>query len=336
MVTLQKNNSKKLLFWKKSKYYKKYRKKVWYARKFFFRVMRKKMYRRKNKRNLMHVVRRRKITYPFALKKIIYRKASFKKQLYHVTRSRVDSLRIKRFVFQFNKRKKRKRVWRAVIRKHFKRFFIRFYRKTFKFKSVFKFLFSYYKTFGFKRLYSQLIKYSRLKYNLRRKKRKYIERNKKNLVRSTRWPKMNLLRQLHYLMSIMVSSGRGALAKKFYLKLLLLLKFKYKKEYLKKYLLCLEKLRPLILYRTVYTGGKKYKIPILMPVRKSYNFATKWLLNSAHSNLMTDISTALFTLIISSLKNEGAAIKLRKEYHLSSFDNKSYIYLLKHLKKGFA
>lgn len=94
----------------------------------------------------------------------------------------------------------------------------------------------------------------------------------------------------------------------------------------------LEKIRPLIFYKVMFIGGKKYKIPTLMPISKSYSTSIRWLISNADKK---DIATSLFNNINSTLKNEGSLIKYRKEYHSASFENKSYIRFLKFLKTGF-
>jgi ribosomal protein S7 len=82
----------------------------------------------------------------------------------------------------------------------------------------------------------------------------------------------------------------------------------------------------------MFIGGKKYKIPTLMPISKSYSTSIRWLIGNADKK---DVVNSLFNQINSSLKNEGSLIKYRKEYHSASFENKSYIRFLRFLKTGF-
>lgn len=82
----------------------------------------------------------------------------------------------------------------------------------------------------------------------------------------------------------------------------------------------------------MFIGGKKYKIPVLMPLSKSYAVSVRWLINNMHSGNTID---SLFNCINSSLKSEGSLIKYRKEYHAISFENKSYVRFLRFLKTGF-
>jgi ribosomal protein S7 len=111
-----------------------------------------------------------------------------------------------------------------------------------------------------------------------------------------------------------------------------LLKFKYKLNYVNVYLDSLEKIRPLIYYKTMFIGGKKYRIPVLMPISKSYKISVRWLINSAQSG---GSITSLFNEINNSFRGEGSVVKYRKEYHAISFENKTYVRFLRFLKTGF-
>jgi len=130
----------------------------------------------------------------------------------------------------------------------------------------------------------------------------------------------------------LISQGKKKLSVNIFKNLFLLLKFKYKSKFIDSYLQFLEKVRPLIYYKVMFIGGKKYKIPTLMPISKSYSTSIRWLLNNADKK---DITISIFNQINASLKNEGSLIKYRKEYHSASFENKSYIRFLRFLKTGF-
>jgi ribosomal protein S7 len=130
----------------------------------------------------------------------------------------------------------------------------------------------------------------------------------------------------------LISRGKRKLSLGIFRKLLLLLKFKYRKNFIESYLQFLEKVRPLICYKVMFIGGKKYKIPTLMPLSKSYSTSIRWLIDNSDKR---DVASSLFNHINISLKNEGALIKYRKEYHSASFENKSYIRFLRFLKTGF-
>jgi ribosomal protein S7 len=87
--------------------------------------------------------------------------------------------------------------------------------------------------------------------------------------------KVDNLGSLSVLLQSLVSSGKKKLALRIFVSLITLLKFKYKLDYINVYLDSLEKIRPLIYYKTMFIGGKKYKIPVLMPITKSYKISVR-------------------------------------------------------------
>jgi small subunit ribosomal protein S7 len=162
---------------------------------------------------------------------------------------------------------------------------------------------------------------------------KVFKEKKKKVIRKVTRDRTEKLILLNILFQNLITSGKRALTAKIFLNLFVLLKFKYKKEFVNNYIKCLEKIRPLIYYKLMYIGGKKYRIPVLMPISKSYSVATRWLINSSAVNGSTIV--LLFNNINASLRNEGSAVKYRKEHHAASFENKAYIRFLKFLKGGF-
>lgn len=81
----------------------------------------------------------------------------------------------------------------------------------------------------------------------------------------------------------------------------------------------------------MYISGKKYKIPVLMPISKSYKVSVRWLLSHSANN----ITLSLFNSILNSIQGTGSITKFRKDYHAQSFENKTYIRFLRFLKSGF-
>lgn len=57
--------------------------------------------------------------------------------------------------------------------------------------------------------------------------------------------------------------------------LITLMKFRYKNSYLIEYVNFLTSLKPVLYYRNIYVGGKKYKIPLLLEVERGYKMATR-------------------------------------------------------------
>lgn len=265
--------------------------------------------------------------------KKLYRFGYKKRYFFSYLRQRVESIRLKKFLVKY-RWKNKQRLWRKLYRKGFKRLYFRFFKKK---KSVsfavrhFKIANNFYKIYGLYPFLKNFVKYSRLKLVLARygkvfknKKKKFICKLSKNRIEK--------LMLLNVFFQGLISQGKKKLTAKIFKNLFLLLKFKYKSNFIDNYLQFLEKVRPLIYYKIMFIGGKKYKIPTLMPISKSYSTSIRWLLNNADKR---GITISMFNQINISLKNEGLLIKYRKEYHSASFENKSYIRFLRFLKTGF-
>jgi small subunit ribosomal protein S7 len=193
----------------------------------------------------------------------------------------------------------------------------------------------FYKYKGFYRFLRHFVKFSRLRAILKKYGKVFKDRKKKKkkyLLRLVKTRSEKLV-FLNIFFQNVIKKGRKKLALGIFSKLFTLLKFKYKTVYLEKYLLALEKIRPLLYYKVIYIGGKKYRIPVLLSLSKSYLIAIRWLLNNCKKN--GKVTLALFNELNNALKNEGSVIKFRKDYHFASFENKTYIRFLRFLKGGF-
>jgi len=134
----------------------------------------------------------------------------------------------------------------------------------------------FYKSYGIKRLFIEIIKYSRLRYVLRKHGKVFRRRKKKQFILKSMYEdKAGKLIFLNILLQTMISRGKKKLSLKIFTNVLTLLKFKFRNDFVSKYLYSLERIRPLINYRTMFIGGKKYKIPVLMPITKSYKVGAR-------------------------------------------------------------
>jgi small subunit ribosomal protein S7 len=195
-----------------------------------------------------------------------------------------------------------------------------------------RFLSKFYTRYGLYRLLKIFVKYSRLRNKLKKRKRVFRKRNKR-LMRKINNSRSENLRNLSILFQSSIKRGLKKSSFRRFINIMTLLKYKYKENFIISYLNSLEKIRPLLNYKTMYISGKKYKIPVLMSVKKSYKVVVRWLLtNSKESN---DLVLSFVNHINNSLKNEGSIVKYRREYHFQSFENKSYVRFLRFLKKGF-
>ncbi len=264
--------------------------------------------------------------------KKLYRLGYKKKYFFFFLRQRVESIRLKKFLVKYRWRNKQ-RLWKRIYRRGFKRLYFRFFKK----KSInfavrhFKIADGFYRTHGLYFFLKNFVKYSRLKLVLARYGKVFKNKKKKVICKLSR-DRVEKLVLLNIFFQGLISRGKKKLSVTVFKKLFLLLKFKYKNKFIDNYLQFLEKIRPLIYYKVMFIGGKKYKIPTLMPISKSYSTSIRWLTNNVDKK---GIVNSLFNQINSSLKNEGSLIKYRKEYHSASFENKSYIRFLRFLKTGF-
>jgi len=292
-----------------------------------------------------HFLRKRNKKGKFKVKKLRLnktRRALFVKRLYklgykkryffYYLRQRVESIRLKKFLVKY-RWKNKQRLWKKTYRRGFKRLYFRFFKK----KSInfavrhFKIANDFYKNHGLYFFLKNFVKYSRLKLVLARYGKAFKDKKKKIICKLSK-DRVERLVLLNMFFQGLISCGKKKLSVSIFKKLFLLLKFKYKNKFIDNYLQFLEKVRPLIYYKVMFIGGKKYKIPTLMPISKSYSTSIRWLITHIDKK---DAVNSLFNQINSSIKNEGLLIKYRKEYHSASFENKSYIRFLKFLKTGF-
>ena len=269
------------------------------------------------------------------LVKGLYKKGYKKRYFFSYLLKRVEFIRIRKSMSKFQWRN-RKRFWKKKYRGGIKLIYFRYFSKKiskhFNRNKIrhYKVLSQFYKKKGFYYFLKNFVKYSRLKYIL--SKYGKLLKSKKKIVRKVSKSRIEKLSLLNDFFQILISSGKKKLSLKIFFNIFSLLKFKYKLNFLDNYLHSLENIRPLICYKVMYIGGKKYKIPTLMPISKSYMVAVRWLISNCNEG---HLIISLFNHINSSFKNEGSIVKFRKEYHLVSFENKSYIRFLKFLKSGF-
>ncbi len=298
-------------------------------------VSKKRNIRIRRKFKKMRRVRRLRFT---KVKKLLFIKKLYargykRRYLLAYIRRRMESLRVKKFLSRYRWRHKKK-LWKKKYRRNFKRFYSRHLKKFSGYRTRhFRLAANFYKKYGLYFFVKSVMKFNRLKYFLAKYGKTYNDKKKKKkIVRKVEKDRVEKLALTALFCYNLISRGKKKLALNIFTGLFTLLKFKYKKGFIDTYIQCLEKIRPLIYYRLMYIGGKKYRIPVLMPISKSYSTSIRWIINNSSNGNCT---ISLFNDINSSVKNEGALIKHRKEHHASSFENKSYIRFLKFLKSGF-
>lgn len=80
---------------------------------------------------------------------------------------------------------------------------------------------------------------------------------------------------IHYFISNLIKNGGKQKAFNIFFNLLLLLKYQHRLMFLKVLQATILNVKPLISFFTMYIGGKKYKIPILLAHNKGYRMAIK-------------------------------------------------------------
>lgn len=316
--------------WKqKIKNYKNFLKKY---RSGFYNLKKKKLKLKRKKKYL----KRKIISFKWKrrLLKRLYFRGYKKRFFFSYLKMRMESIRLKNYLFKFRWRNKRSR-WISKYRRGLKRVYYNFLVNKSGFAiRHYKSSLLFYRSYGLYRFLRHFVKFSRLRAILRKYGKVFRDKKKKKkiILRLSKTHPEKLI-FLNIFFQNIVKQGRKKLALRIFFNLFTLLKFKYKSSYLTNYLSSLEKIRPLIYYRVIYIGGKKYRIPVLLSLSKSYLVAIRWLLNNCKQN--GKVTLALFNELNNSVKNEGAVIKFRKDYHFASFENKTYIRFLRFLKGGF-
>lgn len=215
------------------------------------------------------------------------------------------------------------RVFRRHLRAVFRRLDRRFrVIKPINFKML-KFIGDYYI------LYDLRFYYHRLRFlKMLAWQKRFSKRRKMKPI--TRFYKLHLI---NYFINNLIRKGNKKKAYNIFFNLLLLLKYQHKFAFLKILYSAVSNVKPLISFVTMYIGGKKYRIPILLSHNKGYKLGLKWIVSASVLSSKSDLIINLMRTFLECYSNEGDVIKKRKEYHLSGFDNKSYIRFLRFLKK---
>ena len=135
-------------------------------------------------------------------------------------------------------------------------------------------MYLFYKKYSLYRFFREFLKYSRLRRILKRKKRPFRNRKKKIIIKSN-FDRHDYLNTIYVFRQLLTARGNGALSLSICHKVFVLLKFKYKDFFIKKFIESLDHIRPVLFYKTMYISGKKYKIPLILQTKKSYVVAMR-------------------------------------------------------------
>lgn len=225
--------------------------------------------------------------------------------------------------------------------KYFKRRYLyKFYwfRKTYMriFNRIFKILFiKYLNVYKLNFIKNVYINNNLLFYKKKLKKIKKIKKIRKIKYMKYKLKKINKFDKLimiNFLLNNLFINGKKKKSYNIFFNLLLLLKYKYKISIFKILYKSICNVRPLINFKTMYIGGKKYKIPVPLNYIKSYRLSLKWIIKCSKDINKKNYILNLLSEIMDSFNNNSNSVKKRKEFHLLAYENKSYIRFLRFLK----
>jgi hypothetical protein len=258
-------------------------KKKFKPKKFYFFKRKYSYYKRFSKKKKLLIFRNKikKRRLPVSIKRKLIRRSGkrgfLKRYALVLIRQRIESIRVRNYLWRY-KWYRKKLVWRRRFKKGFKIF----YKKLIKLTKHggrlghYRIVAKFYARFGLLPFMSEIIKYSRLRYILKRHGKVFRRKKKKIIIiREVYREKSEKLFFLSIFIQTLISKGKKKLSLNIFLSVFTLLKFKFKNDFISKFFVSLERIRPLINYKTMYIGGKKYKIPVLMPVFKSYCIGTR-------------------------------------------------------------
>lgn len=265
----------KKFYKEKIKNYKKFLKKYNLG---FYSLKRKKRRLKLKKKYSKGRLKRKLITkkYYRRLLRRLYFRAYRRRYFFKYLKLRVESIRLKRYLSKFKWRNKRAR-WVKKYRRGLKRAYYNFlFNRAHLSVRHYKYSLLFYKSHGLYRFLKHFVKFSRLKAILKKYGKVFRDKKKKKKIslRLTKTRSEKLLFVNIFFQGV-VKQGKKKLALRIFSDLFTLLKFKYKNKFLENYLISLERIRPLIYYRVIYIGGKKYRIPVLLSLSKSYLIAVR-------------------------------------------------------------
>jgi len=94
----------------------------------------------------------------------------------------------------------------------------------------------------------------------------------------------------------------------------------------------IENASPNIMVKSKRIGWAVYQIPLEVPAKKKFFYASKWILDAARSKKGTSMYKKLSEEILAAYSGQGAAVKRKEEAHKMAEANKAFAYLAKYVK----
>jgi len=94
----------------------------------------------------------------------------------------------------------------------------------------------------------------------------------------------------------------------------------------------IENASPQIMVKSKRIGWAVYQIPLEVPAKKRFFYASKWILNAAKSKKWAPMYKKLAEELLAAYSSQGSAVKKKEEAHKMAEANKAFAYLAKYVK----
>ena len=94
----------------------------------------------------------------------------------------------------------------------------------------------------------------------------------------------------------------------------------------------IENASPNIMVKSKRIGWAVYQIPLEVPAKKRFFYASKWILEAARSKKWSPMYKKLAEEILAAYSGQWAAVKKKEDVHKMAEANKAFAYLAKYVK----
>jgi len=94
----------------------------------------------------------------------------------------------------------------------------------------------------------------------------------------------------------------------------------------------IENASPSIMVKSKRIGWAVYQIPLEVPAKKRFFYASKWILTAARSKKWAPMYKKLAEELLAAYSGQGSAVKKKEEAHKMAEANKAFAYLAKYVK----
>lgn len=94
----------------------------------------------------------------------------------------------------------------------------------------------------------------------------------------------------------------------------------------------IENASPNVMIKSKRIWWAVYQVPLEVPVRKRFFYASKWILDFARSKKWTPMYKKLAEELLAAYSWQGSAVKKREDVHKMAEANKAFAYLAKYVK----